>query len=163
MKMSRAVLRERLPGYAGQALLLAVVAWLVYAGLANFLASLQRLHIASGFHFLQVRLGADLFLLGPDAALEHPLLAIERRARLAQRRARGLHLRADFRRVRAVERDEGGAARHPIAQLDVNRDDAAVERRAELRHRTFLEFDVRRRREHRLALGRAHGVDADER
>jgi general L-amino acid transport system permease protein len=60
MKRSRAVLRERLPGYAGQVLLLAVVAWLVYAGLANFIASLQRLHIASGFDFLHVQAGFEI-------------------------------------------------------------------------------------------------------
>ena len=60
MRRSGAVLRERLPGYAGQVLLLAVVAWLVYAGLANFIASLQRLHIASGFRFLGVQAGFQI-------------------------------------------------------------------------------------------------------
>jgi general L-amino acid transport system permease protein len=60
MKMSRAVLRERLPGYAGQALLLAAVAWLAWAGLSNFVQNLQRLHLASGLHFLQVQAGFEI-------------------------------------------------------------------------------------------------------
>jgi general L-amino acid transport system permease protein len=60
MKMSRAVLRERLPGYAGQALLLAAVAWLAWAGLANFLENLRRLRIASGFDFLDVQAGFEI-------------------------------------------------------------------------------------------------------
>ncbi len=60
MKMSRAVLRERLPGYAGQALLLAAVAWLAWAGLSNFVQNLHQLHIASGFDFLQVQAGFQI-------------------------------------------------------------------------------------------------------
>lgn len=60
MKMSRAVLRERLPGYAGQALLLAAVAWIAWAGLANFLENLRRLRIASGFDFLDVQAGFEI-------------------------------------------------------------------------------------------------------
>jgi general L-amino acid transport system permease protein len=59
-RISRAVLRERLPGYAGQALLLAAVAWLLWAGLSNFIANLQRLHIASGFRFLGVQAGFEI-------------------------------------------------------------------------------------------------------
>jgi general L-amino acid transport system permease protein len=60
MKMSRAVLRERLPGYVGQALVLAAVAWLAWAGVANFVQNLRQLHIASGFHFLQVQAGFEI-------------------------------------------------------------------------------------------------------
>jgi general L-amino acid transport system permease protein len=60
MKMSRAVLRERLPGYAGQALLLVAVAWLAWAGLANFVHNLGQLHIASGFRFLRVQAGFEI-------------------------------------------------------------------------------------------------------
>jgi len=60
VRISRAVLRERLPGYAGQALLLAAVAWLLWAGLSNFIANLQRLHIASGFRFLGVQAGFEI-------------------------------------------------------------------------------------------------------
>jgi general L-amino acid transport system permease protein len=58
--MSRAVLRERLPGYAGQAVLLAVVAWLAFAGLSNFRANLAQLRVASGFDFLHVQAGFEI-------------------------------------------------------------------------------------------------------
>ncbi|GAB3667284.1 ABC transporter permease subunit [Ramlibacter alkalitolerans] len=58
--MSRAVLRERLPGYVGQVLLLAAVAWLAWAGVANFVHNLRQLHIASGFGFLQVQAGFEI-------------------------------------------------------------------------------------------------------
>lgn len=60
MRMSRAVLRERLPGYAGQAVLLAVVAWLAFAGLSNFRANLAQLRVASGFDFLHVQAGFEI-------------------------------------------------------------------------------------------------------
>jgi general L-amino acid transport system permease protein len=59
-RISRALLRERLPGYGLQALLLALVAWLAWAGLSNFIANLQRLHIASGFRFLDVQAGFEI-------------------------------------------------------------------------------------------------------
>jgi general L-amino acid transport system permease protein len=58
--MSRAVLRERLPGYVGQAVLLAVVAWLAFAGLSNFRANLAQLRVASGFDFLHVQAGFEI-------------------------------------------------------------------------------------------------------
>ena len=45
MRMSRAVLRERLPGAIGQAVLLAVVAWLAFAGIANFRENLAQLRL----------------------------------------------------------------------------------------------------------------------
>jgi general L-amino acid transport system permease protein len=60
MALSRAVLRERLPGYIGQVLLLAAVAWLAYAGLSNFAANVRRLHVASGFGFLDVQAGFEI-------------------------------------------------------------------------------------------------------
>ena len=60
MKMSRAVLGERLPGYIGQVLLLAVVAWLAWSGLANFRANLAQLRVASGFDFLHVQAGFEI-------------------------------------------------------------------------------------------------------
>jgi len=60
MKMSRAVLLERLPGYAGQAALLAVVAWLAYSGVSNFLANVQVLHVATGFGFLHTEAGFEI-------------------------------------------------------------------------------------------------------
>lgn len=60
MKMSRAVLRERLPGYAGQALLLAVLAWLAWSGFSNFLANVRTLHVATGFAFLRSEAGFEI-------------------------------------------------------------------------------------------------------
>jgi general L-amino acid transport system permease protein len=60
MKLSRAVLRERLPGYLGQVLLLAAVAGLAVAGLSNFRANLRQLRIASGFAFLNVQAGFEI-------------------------------------------------------------------------------------------------------
>jgi len=60
VKIRRAVLRERLPGYAVQATLLAVVAWLAVAGIGNFVANLQRMHIASGFGFLRAQAGFEI-------------------------------------------------------------------------------------------------------
>jgi general L-amino acid transport system permease protein len=60
MKMSRAVLAERLPGYAGQALLVAVVAWLAWSGFANFLANVRTLHVATGFAFLRQEAGFQI-------------------------------------------------------------------------------------------------------
>ncbi len=60
MSPSRALLRERLPGYAGQAVLLGVVAWLAWHGIANFRANLAQLHIASGFDFLRGQAGFEI-------------------------------------------------------------------------------------------------------
>jgi general L-amino acid transport system permease protein len=56
-KLSRAVLVERLPGYIGQAILLAVVAWLAWRGAANFQANARALHLSVGFGFLQTQAG----------------------------------------------------------------------------------------------------------
>src|SRR4051812_40727092 len=71
MKMSRAVLRERLPGHAGQALLVAAVAWLAWAATDNFMDNLRQLRVASGFGFLQVQAGFEiaqsLIAFGPDS------------------------------------------------------------------------------------------------
>jgi general L-amino acid transport system permease protein len=60
MKLSRAVLAERLPGYAGQALLVAVVAWLAWSGLSNFLGNVRTLHVATGFGFLRNEAGFEI-------------------------------------------------------------------------------------------------------
>ncbi|HKB54828.1 MAG TPA: ABC transporter permease subunit [Ramlibacter sp.] len=60
MKMSRAVLLERLPGYAAQVALLAVVAWLAFSGVSNFLANVQVLHVATGFGFLHTEAGFEI-------------------------------------------------------------------------------------------------------
>jgi general L-amino acid transport system permease protein len=59
-KMSRAVLIERLPGHVGQAVLLAVVAWLVWRGVANFQANMQALGVSVGFGFLHAQAGFEI-------------------------------------------------------------------------------------------------------
>ena len=60
MKIGGAVFRERLPGYVGQAVLVAAVAWLLVAGASNFVDNVTRLHIASGFRFLRVQAGFEI-------------------------------------------------------------------------------------------------------
>ena len=69
MKLSRAALRERWPGWAGQAVLVVAVAALAWAGAHNFVQNLRQLHIGSGFGFLQVQAGFEvaqaLIALGP--------------------------------------------------------------------------------------------------
>jgi general L-amino acid transport system permease protein len=78
MRLSRAVLRERLPGYAGQALLVALVAWVAFAALRNFTANLERLHIGSGFRFLDVQAGFEiaqtLVAFGPGSPYRDAIL-----------------------------------------------------------------------------------------
>ena len=59
-KRSRAVLMERLPGYVGQAVLLALVTWLACRGLANFLGNARALGISAGFGFLHVEAGFEI-------------------------------------------------------------------------------------------------------
>jgi general L-amino acid transport system permease protein len=59
-RLSRAVLRERLPGYVGQALLLAFVAWLAWRGAANFAANARALQLSVGFGFLHVQAGFEI-------------------------------------------------------------------------------------------------------
>jgi general L-amino acid transport system permease protein len=59
-KMSRAVLKERLPGYVGQALLLLLAAWLAWCGLTNFLVNARKLGISVGFGFLHSRSGFEV-------------------------------------------------------------------------------------------------------
>ncbi|HET8875323.1 MAG TPA: ABC transporter permease subunit [Casimicrobiaceae bacterium] len=58
--MSRAVLIERLPGYLGQAVLLAAVAWLVWRGVANFQANMRALGVSVGFGFLHTQAGFEI-------------------------------------------------------------------------------------------------------
>ena len=58
--MSRAVLRERMPGYVGQAVLLAVVAWLAWRGIANFEANARTLGLSAGFGFLRTQAGFEI-------------------------------------------------------------------------------------------------------
>jgi general L-amino acid transport system permease protein len=71
MKLSRATLRERWPGWAGQAVLVAAVAWLAWTGVHNFVQNLRQLHIGSGFGFLRVHAGFEvaqaLVALGPTS------------------------------------------------------------------------------------------------
>ena len=55
--MSRAVLRERLPGYVGQTVLLALVAWLAWCGFSNFLGNVRALGVSAGFGFLRAEAG----------------------------------------------------------------------------------------------------------
>ena len=59
-KMSRAVLIERLPGYAGQAVLLALVAWLAWRGFSNFLGNVRALGVSAGFGFLHAEAGFEI-------------------------------------------------------------------------------------------------------
>jgi general L-amino acid transport system permease protein len=60
VKLCGALLPERLPGYVGQAVLLAAVAWLVFAATANFVDNVARLHVASGFRFLAAQAGFEI-------------------------------------------------------------------------------------------------------
>ncbi|MDB6000159.1 MAG: amine acid transporter, permease protein region, His/Glu/Gln/Arg/opine family [Rhizobacter sp.] len=60
MKMSRAVLRERLPGYVGQLVLLAVVAWLAWRGLSNFLGNARALGVSIGYGYLRGEAGFEI-------------------------------------------------------------------------------------------------------
>jgi general L-amino acid transport system permease protein len=59
-KLSRAVLLERLPGYAGQLLLLALVAWLAWRGISNFLGNADARGLSVGFGFLRGEAGFEI-------------------------------------------------------------------------------------------------------
>jgi general L-amino acid transport system permease protein len=71
-KMSRAVLIERLPGYVGQTVLLALVAWLAWRGFSNFLANVRALGVASGYGFLRAEAGFEIaqsmIAFGPNSS-----------------------------------------------------------------------------------------------
>ena len=71
-KMSRAVLKERLPGYAGQAVLLALVAWLAWGGISNFLGNVRALGVSTGYGFLRAEAGFEiaqaLIAFGPGSS-----------------------------------------------------------------------------------------------
>jgi len=58
--LSRALLIERLPGYVGQAALLAVVGWLASRGVANFQANARALNLSAGFGFLHAQAGFQI-------------------------------------------------------------------------------------------------------
>jgi general L-amino acid transport system permease protein len=57
---SREVLKERLPGIAGQAALLAIVAWLAWRSAANFIANVHALGVSAGFGFLRGEAGFEI-------------------------------------------------------------------------------------------------------
>jgi general L-amino acid transport system permease protein len=59
-KMSRPVLVERLPGYVAQAVLLGVVGWLSWRGIANFQANMHALGLSFGFGFLHTQAGFEI-------------------------------------------------------------------------------------------------------
>lgn len=59
-KMSRAVLMERLPGYAGQILLLVLVGWLAWRGVSNFLGNVRALGVSTGYGFLRAEAGFEI-------------------------------------------------------------------------------------------------------
>src|SRR5690242_18662783 len=59
-KLSRAVPKERVPGYVVQAVLLALVAWLVWRAVANFNANARALHVSAGFGFLEHQAGFEI-------------------------------------------------------------------------------------------------------
>jgi general L-amino acid transport system permease protein len=59
-RLSRAVLLERLPGYVAQAVVLAIVAWLVWRGVANFEANARALGLSVGFDFLRSQAGFQI-------------------------------------------------------------------------------------------------------
>jgi general L-amino acid transport system permease protein len=59
-RISRAILKEHLPGYVGQALLLVVVAWLAWHGVSNFQANARALHLSMGFGFLHQEAGFQI-------------------------------------------------------------------------------------------------------
>jgi general L-amino acid transport system permease protein len=58
--MSRAVFMERLPGYAGQLLLLAAVGWLLWRGSVNFLGNARTLGVSIGWGFLHTEAGFEI-------------------------------------------------------------------------------------------------------
>jgi general L-amino acid transport system permease protein len=59
-KLSRAALIERLPGLAGQVLLVAVVAWLAWRGVSNFLGNVRARDLSLGYGFLHAEAGFEI-------------------------------------------------------------------------------------------------------
>jgi general L-amino acid transport system permease protein len=60
VRLSRAVLRERTPGYVLQAALLALVAWLLWQAVGNFLGNVRVLGVSAGFGFLRSEAGFEI-------------------------------------------------------------------------------------------------------
>ena len=59
-KMSRAVFRERLPGYLLQAGLLLLLGWLAWRGISNFRGNLRVLGVSAGYGFLRAEAGFEI-------------------------------------------------------------------------------------------------------
>ena len=76
--MSRAVLIERLPGYVLQLLLLAVIGWLAWRGISNFLTNAHTLGVSIGWGFLRTEAGFEiaqtLVPFGPASTYGHAIL-----------------------------------------------------------------------------------------
>lgn len=76
--MRGAVLRERLPGYVAQAALLALVGWLAWRGLSNFLANVRAHGVATGFGFLNAEAGFEiaqsLIAFGPASSYRQAVI-----------------------------------------------------------------------------------------
>ncbi|MBB3176111.1 ABC transporter permease subunit [Variovorax sp. Sphag1AA] len=51
---------ERLPGYVGQILLLAVIGWLAWRGIANFVVNARTLGVSIGWGFLRTNAGFEI-------------------------------------------------------------------------------------------------------
>jgi general L-amino acid transport system permease protein len=74
-RLSRAVLLERLPGHVAQAVVLAIVAWLVWRGVANFEANARALGLSVGFDFLRSQAGFQIAQSLIDFTPASPYLA----------------------------------------------------------------------------------------
>ena len=77
-KMSRAMFMEQLPGYAGQAVLLLVVGWLIGRGAVNFHGNLRALGLSAGFGFLDTQagfqVGQALIAFGPASSYRDAII-----------------------------------------------------------------------------------------
>jgi general L-amino acid transport system permease protein len=77
-KMSRAVFLERLPGYVGQVVLLAVVGWLTWRGAANFRGNVRAMGLSAGFGFLDTQagfqVGQALIAFGPASSYRDAII-----------------------------------------------------------------------------------------
>ncbi len=99
---------------------------------------------------------------GAHALLQHARLTLQRRPRFAQRGANGIDLGAHLGGLRTIERDHRVALLHLTADLHLDVDHAAVERRAELGERAIAEIDPRRRGDRRVLCDIGNRLDLDE-
>jgi general L-amino acid transport system permease protein len=78
-RLSRAVFLERLPGYVAQAVLAAIIAWLVWRAIVNFQANARALHLSVGFGFLHTQagfqIGESLIAFGPASTYLDAIIA----------------------------------------------------------------------------------------